>query len=78
VTTTPRRPATTRQWRGAAGWAVISSGHTQIVFSLVILAAGIAAFLAWARAEREWPFGPKHIREEFREPSPSVRSSPAA
>ena len=37
-----------------------------IVFSLVILAAGLAAFLLWARAEREWPFGPKHIREEFR------------
>ncbi len=51
-----------------AGWIYVytSSGHTPIVFSLVVLAAGLLAFLGWARAEREWPFGPKHIHEEFR------------
>jgi fructoselysine transporter len=50
-----------------------SSGHTPIVFSLVILAAGLLAFLVWARRERQWPFGPKHIHEEFRAPVGGVR-----
>jgi amino acid transporter len=51
-----------------AGWIYVyaSSGRTPIVFSVVVLAAGLVAFLAWARAEREWPFGPKRIQEEFR------------
>jgi amino acid transporter len=50
-----------------AGWIYVykSSGHTPIIFSLVVLAAGIVAFLIWAKAERQWPFGPKHIHEEF-------------
>ena len=70
----PDLPRPYRQWLypvpsllAFAGWCYVyaSSGHTPIVFSLVILAAGLAAFLLWARAEREWPFGPKHIREEF-------------
>ncbi len=26
-----------------------------------------SAFLVWARIEREWPFGPKHVREAFLE-----------
>jgi hypothetical protein len=30
-----------------------------------VLATGIVAFLIWARIEREWPFGSKHIREDF-------------
>ena len=34
---------------------------------IVVLAAGIAAFLVWARIECEWPFGPKHVREAFLE-----------
>ena len=68
-----RRPY--RQWLypvpslvAFAGWCYVyaSSGHTPIVFSLVFLAAGLVAFAIWARAERQWPFGPKHIREEFR------------
>jgi amino acid transporter len=67
-----RRPY--RQWLypvpslvALAGWIYVytSSGHTPIVFSIVILAAGVLAFLGWARAEREWPFGPKRIHEEF-------------
>src|SRR4051794_10386127 len=67
-----RRPY--RQWLypipsvlALAGWTYVykSSGRTPIIFSLVVLVAGIVAFLIWARAEREWPFGPKHIREEF-------------
>ena len=41
-----------------AGWAYIyvSSGRTPIIFSIVVIVAGAAAFLVWARAEREWPF----------------------
>jgi amino acid transporter len=51
-----------------AGWIYVyaSSGRTPIAFSVVVLAAGLVAFLVWARAEREWPFGPKRIQEEFR------------
>jgi amino acid transporter len=50
-----------------AGWIWVwtSSGTTPIVLSLVVLAAGVVAFLAWARAERQWPFGTSPIREEF-------------
>jgi amino acid transporter len=52
-----------------AGWTYVyvSAGRTPIIFSIVILAAGIVAFLIWARIERQWPFGPKEIREEFLE-----------
>ena len=46
-------------------WVYCSSGTTPIIFSLVVLAAGIVAFGLWARAEREWPFGTSPIREEF-------------
>jgi amino acid transporter len=40
------------------GYIYISSGHTPIVFSIVVIVAGVLAFLGWARAEAEWPFGP--------------------
>jgi amino acid transporter len=48
-----------------AGWAYVyaSSGKTPIVFSIVVLAAGVVAFLVWARAERQWPFGPIPVSE---------------
>jgi hypothetical protein len=42
-----------------------SSGSTPIIFSIVVLITGLAAFFAWAKAEKQWPFGPKEIREEF-------------
>jgi amino acid transporter len=83
----PDLPRPYRQWLypvpsllALAGWGYVyaSSGHTPIVFSLVILAAGLVAFLAWARAEQEWPFGPKHIHEEFREPARRVHEGAAA
>src|SRR4051794_6569401 len=50
-----------------AGWIWVwaSSGKTPIIFSLVVLAAGLIAFAGWARAERQWPFGTSPIREEF-------------
>ena len=36
------------------------------------MAAGVVAFLIWARIEREWPFGPRHVREEFLEEERAV------
>ena len=36
------------------------------------MVAGVAAFLVWARIEREWPFGPRHVREEFLEEERAV------
>ena len=55
------------------GWAYVyeSSGHTPIVFSLIVLAVGIVAFLIWSRVEHQWPFGPKVIHEDFLEPTES-------
>ncbi|MBD2892108.1 APC family permease [Spirillospora sp. NPDC000708] len=53
-----------------AGWIYIykSAGTRPIVLSLVWLAAGVVAYLVWARLERIWPFGPKEISEPFAEP----------
>ncbi|WP_329256279.1 APC family permease [Actinoallomurus sp. NBC_01490] len=49
------------------GWLYIykSAGSRPIELSIAWLAAGVAAFLIWARAERTWPFGPKEIKESF-------------
>jgi amino acid transporter len=57
----------------AAGWTYIyfSSGTTMILLSVVWIACGVGAFLAWARYEKSWPFGPKEIREEFSSATPS-------
>jgi amino acid transporter len=83
----PDLPRPYRQWLyplpsllALVGWGYVyvSSGHTPIVFSIVILAAGVVAFLIWARAEREWPFGPKHIHEDFRRPASGVAETAAA
>jgi amino acid transporter len=51
------------------GWLYIykSAGTKPILLSLAWLVAGGVAFLIWARTERTWPFGPKQIRESFRE-----------
>lgn len=53
-----------------AGWIYIykSAGTRPIVLSLIWLAAGVVAYLVWARLERIWPFGPKEISEPFAEP----------
>jgi amino acid transporter len=50
-----------------AGWVYIykSAGTKPILLSLIWLVAGGLAFLAWARAERTWPFGPKEVREPY-------------
>lgn len=69
-----RRPY--RQWlyplpslAALAGWIYVytSSGNTPIIFSLVVLAAGLIAFAAWAKIEQQWPFGRKVIEEQFLE-----------
>lgn len=69
-----RRPY--RQWlyplpslAALAGWIYVytSSGSTPVIFSLVVLAAGLFAFVIWAKVEEQWPFGPKRVREVFLE-----------
>jgi amino acid transporter len=49
------------------GWLYIykSAGTKPVLLSIAWLAAGVAAFLIWASAERTWPFGPKEIKESF-------------
>ena len=41
-----------------AGWVFLfaTSGTTVVLFGLGTLAAGVIAFLAWARRTRNWPF----------------------
>jgi amino acid transporter len=85
-----RQPALSRPYRqwlyplpsliALGGWVYVyrSSGSTPIVFSLVVLVGGLGAFLAWAKAERQWPFGPKQIRESFLEAAgPQERAQPS-
>ncbi|MET9490329.1 APC family permease [Nocardia sp. NPDC006630] len=62
----------------AIGWLVIygyadksNPGVHPIEWSLVWVALGIVAFAVWARVEHVWPFGPKDIREEYRNPEPT-------
>ncbi|KIZ16806.1 amino acid permease [Streptomyces natalensis ATCC 27448] len=54
------------------GWLVIygfadrnAPGRHPIAWSLAWVAGGLVAFLLWARHEREWPFGPRQISEEY-------------
>ena len=52
-----------------AGWLYVyaSASATALVWSTVWLAAGVIAFLGWARYHHTWPFGRKEIREAFLE-----------
>ena len=53
-----------------AGWIYVyySSGLVPILLSLAWVAAGVVAYLFWARfVEHTWPFGPKEIKEEYLE-----------
>ncbi|MFE1764256.1 APC family permease [Streptomyces angustmyceticus] len=57
---------------GLVGWLIIygyadanSPGRHPVEWSLAWVGAGVVAFLAWARHEQEWPFGPKRISEEY-------------
>lgn len=67
-----RRPY--RQWLyplpsvvALAGWIYIfqASGWAAIRIMLAWTALGIVAYLVWARVNRLWPFGEKHVVEEF-------------
>jgi amino acid transporter len=71
----PSLPRPYRQWLyplpslvafGGWGYVYVSSGRTPIIFSLVVVAVGVLAFLVWAKAEGQWPFGPKHIRDSWK------------
>ncbi|WP_050502457.1 APC family permease [Streptomyces monomycini] len=49
-----------------AGWLVVygsadrnAPGRHPVAWSSAWVASGVVAYLLWARAEREWPFGPK-------------------
>jgi amino acid transporter len=67
-----RRPY--RQWlypvpslAALAGWLYVyaSATVTALVWSTAWLAAGVVAYLGWARYHRSWPFGPIQVREAF-------------
>ncbi|RSN34967.1 amino acid permease [Amycolatopsis sp. WAC 04169] len=49
------------------GWVYIYFSATWLSIGLSVgwIALGVAAFLAYAKAERVWPFGPKGIQESF-------------
>ncbi|MFG2210063.1 APC family permease [Streptomyces sp. NPDC048638] len=66
-----------------AGWLVIygyadrnSPGRHPVEWSLAWVAAGLVAFVLWARHEKEWPFGPKRISEEYLAPQPQPQPQP--
>jgi len=61
------------------GWVVIygyadknAPGLHPIELSLVWVAVGAGAFALWARSKGEWPFGPKHIEERYRNADPRL------
>jgi ABC-type phosphate transport system auxiliary subunit len=56
------------------GWLYVyfSSGLPSIGLSLAWIAAGVVAFLIWARVEHFWPFGVKEIREYEQEADESA------
>ena len=62
----------------ALGWVVIygyadknAPGLHPIEWSLAWVAVGMAAFALWSRAKGEWPFGPKHIEEQYLNADPA-------
>ncbi|MDQ2873698.1 MAG: APC family permease [Actinomycetota bacterium] len=72
----PDLPRPYRQWlyplpslAALAGWIYVygSAGRTSIILSCAWLAAGIIAYLIWARFMHAWPFGQKRFWEAYRE-----------
>jgi amino acid transporter len=57
-------------WIGAyiASGAQASPRWVPIYLSLLWIAAGVIAYLIYARVERTWPFGPTDVREEYVRP----------
>ncbi len=49
------------------GWLYVyhSAGRTAIILSVIWLAAGVVAYLTWARMLKVWPFGPKLVHEVY-------------
>jgi fructoselysine transporter len=54
------------------GWVIIygyadenAPGLHPIELSLLWIVVGGAAFALWARSKSEWPFGPKHVEEQY-------------
>jgi amino acid transporter len=79
----PDLPRPYRQWlyplpslAALAGWIYVyySAGLKSIVLSCIWLAAGVIAFLIWARVAKVWPFGDKQIWEAYREQAGLPRS----
>src|SRR4051812_32056656 len=63
----------------ALGWVVIygyanknAPGLHPIELSLLWVIVGVGAFALWARAKHEWPFGPKHIEEQYLHADPRL------
>jgi amino acid transporter len=61
------------------GWVIVyayadknAPGLHPIELSLLWVLVGGLAFLLWARARGQWPFGPKQIREEYLEADPTL------
>ncbi len=66
------------------GWLTVycfadhsNPGLHPIEWSLAWVALGLVAFLAWARREHTWPFGPKEIREDFLAVATGAEEPPA-
>jgi amino acid transporter len=71
---TLRRPY--RQWMyplpslvALVGWIYVfyATDHQSQLLSTAWIVFGLVVFLVWARIARQWPFGPKQVREEFLE-----------
>lgn len=67
------------------GWAVIygyadkaNPGVHPIEWSLGWVALGVVCYLVWSKVEKTWPFGPKHIREQYLEEAEPVEAAGTA
>ncbi|MEB4733878.1 amino acid permease, partial [Burkholderia contaminans] len=81
-----RQPALHRPYRqwlypvpslvALVGWLYVfyATDYLSQVMSTIWIALGLIAFLIWARVARQWPFGPKYVRETFLEQQKSAAS----
>lgn len=61
------------------GWLIVyayadknAPGLHPIELSLLWVLAGVVVFAIWARARRQWPFGPLEVREQYVEADPAL------
>ncbi|RFU44881.1 APC family permease [Paraburkholderia sp. DHOC27] len=49
------------------GWLYVfyATDHQSQILSTGWVVLGLIAFVIWARVAKQWPFGPKHVREAF-------------